>query len=243
MIQKFDDFQVYDTYSKRINLIGENHDMPELYGDDESEVAVEVSPNDFTTHQVFSRLAGSSFIPNAVSNKFGARKLKTPITVVSPRSDIKTYQTFRHVNTTPIPKGSLYFTKPKFENQIQIAAHHGKIFGARQIIDGTPVHLDMDRLPYRDQLTELTESINSKINSNFSRFRIGLSESGPVLLAMENFKLNRPELVDLYFRVYESYIGPLPTCYKHKIQNNFVKTYLNEYINREEVLKKCSYIL
>jgi hypothetical protein len=101
----------------------------------------------------------------------------------------------------------------------------------------------MDRLPYRDQLTELTESINSKINSNFSRFRIGLSESGPVLLAMENFKLNRPELVDLYFRVYESYIGPLPTWYKHKIQNNFVKTYLNEYINREEVLKKCSYIL
>lgn len=243
MIKKFDDFQVYDTYSKRINLIGESHDMPELYGDQNSEMSLTVFPNDFSTYQVFNRLAGSSFIPVAASNKFGARKLKTPITVVSPKSEIKTFQTFRHVNTTPLAKGSLYFTKPKFENQIQIAAYRGQIFGVRQLIDNTPVYLDTNRLPYQSQLNELTETIHSKLNSTFSRFRVGLGADGPVLLAMENFKLNRPELVDLYFRVFESNIGRLPTWYKHKIKNSFVKTYLNEYINREEILKKCPYIL
>ena len=243
MLKRFDDFQVYDTYSKKIGLIGENHDMPDLYGDQDSEILLTIIPNQFSTYQVFNRLAGSEFIPNSTTGKFGARKLKTPITVVSPMSEIKTYPTFRHLNVTPIQKGSLYFTKPKFENQVQIAAHNGQIFGARQIIDGKPVYLDLTRLPYREQLVNLTETLHSKLNSEFMRFRLGLDEEAPVLLAMENFRLNRPELINLYFKIHESYLGKLPAWYKHKVQNNMLKTYLNEYINREEVLKKCPYIL
>ena len=243
MLKRFEDFQVYDTFSKRIGLIGENHDMPDLYGDQDSEITLTIMPNQFSTYQVFNRLAGSSFIPTAVSNKFGARKLKSPITAVTPISEIRTYQTFRHLNSTPIQKNSLYFTKPKFESQLQIAMHDGQIFGARQIIDGKPVHLDLNRLPYRESLVNLAENLHQKLGSEFSRIRIGMGQNGPILLAMENFKLNRPELVNLYFKIHESYLGKLPEWYKHKVQNGLVKTYLNEYINREEVLKKCPYIL
>ena len=116
-------------------------------------------------------------------------------------------------------------------------------FGARQIIDGKPVHLDLNRLPYRESLVNLAENLHQKLGSEFSRIRIGMGQNGPILLAMENFKLNRPELVNLYFKIHESYLGKLPAWYKHKVQNGLVKTYLNEYINREEVLKKCPYIL
>jgi hypothetical protein len=243
MLKRFDDFQVYDTYSKKIGLVGENHDMPDLYGDQDSELILTISPNQFSTYQVFNRLAGSGLVPNSTTGKFAARKLKTPITAVSPNSQIKTYPTFRHLNSTPIPKDSLYFTRPTFENQIQIATHNGQIFGARQIIDGKPVYLDLTRLPNSEALTSLTETLHSTLGSEFMRFRVGVTGEKPIVLAMENFKLNRPDLVNIYFKIHESYLGKLPAWYKHKIQKNLVKSYLNEYINREEVLKKCPYIL
>jgi len=243
MIKRFDDFRVHDTYSKRIGLIDENSEMPELFGDDTAEVTLRILPNEYSTHQIFNRLSGNNFIPKFTVGKFGAAKLTPPLTVISPDSNVRSFATRRQALTIPQKKSSMYFTTPKVSDQIQVAARGGKIFGARKIIDGKPVHLDLTRYPETGALQQIAESLYSNIGSEWSRFRVGLTESGPILLAMENFKLKKPELVDLYFDVYETVLGKIPAWYRHKVKDQQLKSYLMEYINREEISKKCPYIL
>jgi hypothetical protein len=242
MIKRFDDFQNYDTFSHKIGLVGESHDLTDLYGDD-CELMISIKPNAYSTHQVFNRLAGSAFIPESVQSKFRAQKLATPITSIEPDSKIRTFPTFRHLNVTPMQKGSLYFSKPKFNEQVQIVSHKGNLIGARQIVGGKPVHLNLDRFPHTVKLAKIAENLHQTLGEDLIRFRAGITTKGPVILTMENFKLDRPDLVNLYFAVHESYIGKLPIWYKHKIQTGLVNTYLNEYINREEVSKLCPYLL
>ena len=93
------------------------------------------------------------------------------------------------------------------------------------------------------QIKEFQENLYSKLSSEFSRFRIGFTKAGPILLAMENFKLKTPELVDLYFQAYESKLGKIPNWYRHQTSKSLVEKYLSEYINREEISKKCPYLL
>lgn len=243
MIRRFDEFDNHDRFSKRISLVGESHDLTDLYGDEESPVRIELEPNAYSTYQVFNRLSGSNFLPKTVGTKFGAYGLKAPITAVSPESQIRTFPTFRKLNSTPTQPGSVYFTKPKFMDQVQIAAYDGDIFGARQIVDGKPIHIDMSRFPGRNKLASLSKTLYEKLGETILRFRAGINGRGPVLLMMEDFRLNRPDLVNLYFKVHESKLGQLPDWYKHKIKSGLVGTYLNEYINREEVSKKCPYLL
>lgn len=243
MIRRFDEFEDHDLYSRRISLVGESHDLMDLYGDEESPVRVDLKPNAYSTHQVFNRLTGSSFLPKTVGSKFGAHGLKTPITAITPDSQIRTFPTFRKLNVTPIKKGTVYFTKPKFMDQVQVASYDGDIFGARQIVDGQPVHVDMSRFPDRKRLSTLAKTLHEKLGETILRFRAGLTGRGPVLLMMEDFSLSRPDLVNLYFKVHESKLGRLPDWYKHKIKSGLVSGYLNEYINREAVSKKCPYLL
>jgi hypothetical protein len=242
MIKRFDDFQNYDTFSHKIGIIGESHSLTDLYGDD-CELMISIKPNAYSTHQVFNRLAGSTFIPESVQSKFRAQKLATPITAIEPDSKIRTFPTFRHLNVTPMQKGSLYFSKPKFNEQVQIVSHKGNLIGARQLVDGKPVHLNLGRFPHTAKLAELAENLHQTLGEDLIRFRAGITTNGPIMLTMENFKLDRPDLVNLYFAVHESYISKLPIWYKHKIQTGLVNTYLNEYINREEVSKQCPYLL
>jgi len=101
----------------------------------------------------------------------------------------------------------------------------------------------MSRFPERDRLQKLVTQLHEKLGESLIRFRAGLTPRGPVFLMMENFKLMRPDLVNLYFAVHESKLGKLPDWYKHKINSGLVSAYLNEYINREEVSKRCPYLL
>jgi hypothetical protein len=244
IFRAFEDFQpTIETFSKKIGLIGEDHGLPDLFGDEKSEVIMAIPINDYSTHQVFNRLAGSSFIPEFVSNRVNTRNLKTPITVISPISEIKTYNTHRKVNTDQIRKDSIYFNRPKVNEQIQLAVYEGVIIGARQIIDGHPVHLNINRYPKMKTLQGISESLYKSLGSDFMRFRIGLTNRGPVLMAMENFKLRKPELTRLYVNVYENFIGPMPDWFKGHIESTMVNPYLNEYINRDEISKRCPYLL
>lgn len=242
--RSFDEFQpTVETYSKKIGLIGEDHGLPELFGDEKAEVIMAIPINDYTTHQVFNRLAGSPFIPEFTANRVNTRNLKTPITVISPVSEIKTYNTHRKVNTVPIRKESIYFNRPKISEQIQLAVYEGNIIGARLIIDGHPVHLNINRYPKISMLQGIAESMYGTLRSDFMRFRVGITKRGPVLMAMENFKLRKPELAKLYVNVYENFIGPMPDWFKGHIESTMVNPYLNEYINREEIGKRCPYLL
>lgn len=109
MIEKFATFQpTIETFSKKIGLVGESNDMPELFGDKSADVVIEIKENAFSTYQVFNRFPGASFIPKYVSNRLSTNNLRTPITVVSPVSEIKTFATHRHINSAPLQKGSLY---------------------------------------------------------------------------------------------------------------------------------------
>jgi hypothetical protein len=244
IFQSFDSFiPTVDTFSKKIGLVGEDHGMPDLFGDEKSDVLMSIPINDFSTHQVFNRLAGSSFIPEFVSSRMHTQKIKTPITVISPISEIRTYNTHREINTVPLRKDSLYFKRPKINEQIQIASYEGTIVGARQIVDGHPVHLNINRYPKMKQLQYITEALHNNLKSDFMRFRVGLTNNGPVLLAMENFKLRKPELARLYVNIYENFIGPMPDWFKGHIDSTMINPYLNEYVNREEISKKCPYML
>jgi hypothetical protein len=242
MIRPFDEFQVHDIFSKKIALIGENHNIPDLFNSD-AKISVQITPNEYSTHQVFNRLAGSDVIPGFVGDRFKAMKLRTPISVISPNSTIQTFPTFRHLNSANLLKGSIYFSKPKIDTQIQVATYEGRIIGAREIIDGKPIHLNTARYPEIPILSQISENLYSKLASEFSRFRIGFTKTGPILLAMENFKLKTPELVDLYFQAYESKLGKIPNWYRHQTSKSLVEKYLSEYINREEISKKCPYLL
>ena len=243
MIKKFGDFQVHDVYSKKIGLIGEHVDVPEIFGEPSARITIEVLPNEFKTHQVMNRLTGTNFIPTFVANKFSANKIKAPITAILPDSTVKTFVTNRTFNNAQIPKGSIYCKTPNLDSQIQVAARGGTVFGARQIIDGKPVHLDLSRYPNSAALQNIAETLYNTLGSEFLRFRVGLTSTGPQLLVMENFNLKKPELIDLYFNVYEQYVGKIPAWFRHKVYTQQLTPYLNEYINREETLKKCPYIL
>jgi hypothetical protein len=70
-----------------------------------------------------------------------------------------------------------------------------------------------------------------------------MTKGGPILLAMENFKLKQPELINLYFTVYENFIGHMPDWFKNHIESTVLVPYLYEYVNRDEVSKKCPYLL
>lgn len=243
MVKAFSKFQEQEEFSKKIGIVGEANSMPELYGDENSELVIQIQPNDYSTHQVFNRLAGSTLIPKLVSNKFGAQSLAFPVSTVSPSSQIKTFPNFSGLNSASLAKGSIYFSKPKFTKQIQLSIHNGDVLSARQIIDGVPVYLDTNRMPAKSEMNQVAEKLYRTLGSDLIRCRVGLGKAGTVLLAMENFSFGKPELADLYFRVYESHIGQLPEWYKHKIKNGPVRSYLNEYINRNSVQSQCSYIL
>ena len=243
MIRKFDDFQIHDTFSGRLGLIGESHDMPNLFGHDLALPVIEISKNPLTTFQIFNRLAGSSFVPRMVASRPQTGKMKTPITAITPRSKIKTFISHRALNEAFLERGTLYFSKPSIKDQFQVVLEQGRITGVRQIIDGKGVHLDTSRWPQMQSILPICEAIHSKVGGQLLRFRLGLTNARPFLLMMENFKLKRPELISLYFEKYESMHGAIPAWYRHQVQNNLLKPYLNEYINREEILKKCPYIL
>lgn len=242
-LKKFDTFQpTLDTYSKKVGIIGENL-MPDLFGDGKSDVVIKITPNPFSTYQVFSRLPGSSFIPKYVSNRLQSSRIPTPVTVISPVSEIKTYTTHRKLNSVPIPKNSIYFHTPRILEQYQITAHEGQIIGVRQIIDNVPVHINVSRFPKTQKLQKVTGILHEALNSDLMRFRVGMTKSGPVLMAMENFNLNKPELTKLYFNVYENFVGHMPEWFKHHIESSTVMPFLNEYIDRAEFSKKCPYLL
>lgn len=244
MIETFATFQpTIETFSKRIGLVGESNDMPELFSDKSAEVVIEIKDNAFSTYQVFNRFPGASFIPKYVSNRLSTNNLRTPITAISPVSEIKTFATHRHINTAPLQKGSLYFSRPKIKDQYQVSCHEGKVCGIRKIIDGKAVHLDLNRLPELSNLQQIAESLHNSLKSDLLRFRVGTTAKGPVLLAMENFKLQKPELAHIYFTVYENFIGHLPEWFKHHVETNSLIPYLTEYINRDEFSKKCPYLL
>lgn len=244
MIKTFDTFQPsIETFSKKIGLIGENHDMQDLFGDKSADVVIQIQPNAFSTYQVFNRLPGAKFIPRYVSNRLKASSLKTPITVINPLSEIRTFSTHKELNSVPIMKNSLYFKRPAFTDQLQVVVHEGKVIGARQIIDGKPIHLNTNRFPILNKVQTIAENVHHALNTDLMRFRIGLTEKGPVLLAMENFKLKKPELAQLYYTIYENFVGHMPEWFKHHIESSMIIPYLNEYVNREEVSKKCPYLL
>lgn len=243
MIQRFSDFQNLDPYSKKIGIVGESCSLPDLFGDENSELVIYVQPNPVGTHGVISKLSGSDIVPNQVGSRFAAQSLKLPITVVSPRSEIKTFQTKRALNQADLIKGSHYFTRPNFSDRVQVASHRGSVIGARQIVDGKPVHLDLERHPRAKEIKRAARQIHEAAGSDLSRFQLGLGSGSPVFLLMENFSLLKPELVNLYFKVHESALGQLPAWYKHKIYQTILKPYLTEYINREELSKKCPYLL
>ena len=46
MIRPFDEFQVHDIFSKKIALIGENHNIPELFNSD-AQISVQITPNEY----------------------------------------------------------------------------------------------------------------------------------------------------------------------------------------------------
>lgn len=243
-MKRFDNFQpTIETFAKKIGIIGESHDMPDLFGDDSAQVVMSISPNHYSTHQVFNRFAGTSFIPPFVANRINSRNVKTPISVVSPDSSIRTFATHRQVNYAPIQSGSLYFTRPSVNEQFQVATKDGEIFGIRQMIDGKSVHLNLNRFPHMMKIKAISEELHGKLKTDLMRFRVGLGSTGPVFLAMENFKLHRPELTSLYYSVYESFIGHMPEWFKNHIESTMIIPYLNEYINRDAVRKKCPYIL
>lgn len=243
MIRRFNEFSEKDPYSRRIALIGENHSMPELFGEPESAVAIQIEPNQIATHKAFSRLEGSDLIPKKVGSRFAAQSLKLPITVISPKSEIQTFQTKRRLNSADLLKGSHYFTRPNFTSRLQITTHDGKIVGAREIVDGKPVHIDLDRHPMKGHVKKAASQIHEALGASLNRFQLGLGLEGAVLLMMENFSLEKPELINMYFNTYESRIEPLPAWYKHKIHQTILKPYLSEYINREKLSKKLPYLL
>lgn len=242
MIQRFENFNESDPYSRKIAIIGEGAALPDLFGGEDSAIVIQIEPNSSQTHQAISRLQGSSLVPKAAHSRFAAQSLKLPITVVSPDSKIRTFQTMRKLNSADLFKGSHYFTKPDFTDRVQVASHKGNVIGARQIIDGRPVHIDMDRHPRAKDIKLAAKQIHEALGGDLNRFQLGLGESATLLL-MENFSLKQPELVNLYFNVHESSIGTLPSWYKHKIHQSILKPYLTEYINREELSKKCPYLL
>lgn len=247
MIKTFDTFQPsIETFTKKIGLVGENtkNDMPDLFSDRKADVVIKISPNAFSTYQVFNRLPGQSFIPKFVSNRLHASKMQTPITVISPISEIRTYPTRRKLNTEPIQKGSLYFVRPNIEDQYQVVIHEGKILSVRQLIDGKPIHLNVNRHPVVHSFQKIAESMYSALNTELMRVRIGTTKKrGQVFMAMENFKLHKPELAKLYFNVYENYVGHMPEWFKHHIESSMIIPFLNEYVNREEMSKRCPYLL
>jgi hypothetical protein len=245
MIKTFDTFQPsIETFLKKVGLVGENHGMEDLFGDRSADVVIEITPNYFSTYQVLNRLPGASFIPKYVSNRMHARNLNIPVTVVSPLSEIRTFTTNRQINSQPIQKGSLYFSRPNITDQYQVAIHEGRIIGVRQIIDGKAVHLNINRHPIVKDLQVIAESMYSALNTDLMRVRIGTTKKrGQVFMAMENFKLQKPEMTQLYFSIYENFIGHMPEWFKHHIESSMIIPYLNEYINREEMSKKCPYLL
>lgn len=242
-LKTFDTFQPsVETYAKKVGLVGEN-EMRDLFGDRTSDVVIKISPNAFSTYQVFSRLPGANFIPKYVSNRLHATRLKTPVTVISPLSEIRTYSTYRKLRSDELLKNSIYFHTPKVLEQFQITAHEGKIIGLRQIIDRQPVHIKSDRFPKTAKFQEISDSLYEALKTDLMRFRVGMTKSGPVLLAMENFKLQAPEMAKLYVNVYENFVGHMPEWFKHHIESSTVMPFLSEYINREEMSKKCPYLL
>lgn len=242
-LKTFDTFQPsVETYAKKVGLVGEN-EMRDLFGDRTSDVVIKISPNAFSTYQVFSRLPGANFIPKYVSNRLHATRLKTPVTVISPLSEIRTYSTYRKLRSDELLKNSIYFHTPKVLEQFQITAHEGKIIGLRQIIDRQPVHIKSDRFPKTAKFQEISDSLYEALKTDLMRFRVGMTKSGPVLLAMENFKLQAPEMTKIYVNVYENFVGHMPEWFKHHIESSTVIPFLNEYINREEMSKKCPYLL
>ena len=243
-IKKFHNFQPSAAeFTRKVGLIGESNTLPELYGDKDADVVLTVSPNAFSTHQVFSRLSGSPFVPQYVSNKLAAQSLKLPITVISPVSEIRTFSTMRQLNREQTAKNSMYLSRPRINSQYQVTAHEGKIIGARQVIDGKPIHLNLNRFPKATSLQEIAEGLYGNLKSDLLRFRVGDTKNGPILLAMENFKLKVPELTSLYFKIYENFIGPMPEWFKHNIETSVLVPYLYEYVNREETAKRCPYML
>lgn len=242
-LKTFDTFQpTIDTYIKKVGMIGENL-MPELYAGKEAEVTIEIEPNAFSTYQVFNRLPGANFIPRFVSNRLHASRLKTPVTVVSPLSEIKTYSSRRQLNRDPIRKGSLYFRRPKFDNQYQVSVHEGKILSVRQLFEGKAVHLNINRFPRIDEFQKVADSLYEALKTDIIRFRLGTTSKSKVLLGMEDFNLHKPELASLYFRVYENFVGHMPEWFKHHIESSMIMPFLYEYINRDEIKEKCPYIL
>lgn len=243
-IRRFSEFQpTIETFTKRVGLVKEQNIIPELFGDRTADVVIKIPDNNFSTYQVFNRFPGSNFIPRYVSNKMKAMELGSPITVVSPLSEIKTYSTKRAVRLESQQSGSLYFRKPKITDQYQVAVHEGRIIGVRKIIEGKPVHLRLNRFPKLTAIQNIANSLYESLKSEVLRFRLGQTESGFKLLAMENFTLQKPELVDLYFVIHENFVGPVPEWFKHHIESSIVIPYLSEYINRDSVKQKCPYVL
>lgn len=242
-LKTFDTFQPnVDTYSKKVGIVGENF-AQDLFGDKTADVVIKISPNAFSTYQVFSRLPGSNFIPKYVSNRLHATRIKTPVTVISPLSEIKTYGTYRKLRTEPLLKNSIYFHTPKIFEQFQVTSHNGTIVGLRQIIDGTPIYVNTNRFPKSYKIQEICSTMYEAFNCDLMRFRVGFTKKGPILMAMEDFKLQAPEMANLYVNVYENFVGHMPEWFKHHIESSMVMPFLSEYVNRDEISKKCSYML
>jgi len=242
-LKTFETFQpTVETYTKKITMVGENL-MPELYADKGGKISVKIEPNSFSTYQVFNRLPGANFIPKYVTNRLHAGRLKTPVTVVSPLSEIKTYGSRRSLNSTPIRKGSLYFRKPKFDNQFQIAVYEGKILSVRQLFEGKAAHLNIYRFPRINEFQEIANTIYEALGTKLLRFRLGTFNESKVLLGMEDFSLHKPELANLYFQVYEVHVGHMPEWFKHHVESSMIIPFLYEYIDRDEISKKCPYLL
>lgn len=242
-IKKFDNFQpTIDTYIKKVGFIGENI-MPELFGGKDADATIKLEPNAFSTYQVFNRLPSAKFIPKYVSNRLHASKIPTPVTVISPVSEIKTFSSRRKLNTDPIIKGSLYFKRPKFDNQYQITVYEGKVIGLRQIFEGKAIHLNLYRFPRMADVQEVATTLHEALKSPMLRFRLGTTNNSKVLLGMENFQLRKPELVKLYYNVYETHVGHMPAWFKHHIESSMIIPFLYEYANRDKYRELCPYVL
>jgi len=242
-LEKFETFRpTIETYTKRVKLIGENL-LPELYADKKADASIKIESNAFSTYQVFNRLPNASFIPKCVSNRLHASRLKMPVTVISPESNIKTFSSRRKLNKEPIQKGSLYFNRPKFDQQYQILLYEGKILSVRQLFEGKAVHLNINRFPKMQKFQKVSNLINEALKTKITRFRLGTFNESIVLLGMEDFNLHIPELTNLYFEVYESHVGHMPVWFKHHIESTMVTPFLYEYIDRDVFSKKCPYIL
>lgn len=242
---KFSEFQPsISTYTHKIGLVKEYNTMPELYGDNSASIVIQIPNNTLNTYQVFNRFPGSKFIPYYVSNLINTNKIKTPISVISPLSEIKTYQTRRSLKNSELLKGSLYFNRPKISEQYQVVVHEGKIIGCRKIIDNKPMHINLNRHPKLNAIKNISTSLYESLKADLIRFRVGDTPKGLKLLAMEDFQLTKPELSNLYFKVYEDYIGHMPEWFKHHIESTSIIPYLTEnYNNRNELRKTYPYLL